>query len=59
MDWKSPDIAKKYKAGEALTGPFALHLIRQCALDRADGSEELVILDNAPQTIPLTFASPC
>ena len=47
MDWKSPDIAKKYKAGEALTGPFALHLIRQCALDRADGSSELVILDNA------------
>lgn len=47
MDWNNPDVAKKYKAGENMTGPFGLLLIRQCGLDRADGSEDLVVLDNA------------
>ena len=48
MDWGDPDTAKKYRdKAEALTGPFALHLVRQCGLDSADGSKELVILNNA------------
>ncbi|KAI0690394.1 S-adenosyl-L-methionine-dependent methyltransferase, partial [Cerioporus squamosus] len=55
MDWQRPDIAKKYMAGEALTGPFALQLIRQCGLDHADGSEELVVLDNACGTGVVTL----
>ncbi|KAI0718702.1 S-adenosyl-L-methionine-dependent methyltransferase [Cerioporus squamosus] len=55
MDWQSPDIAKKYKAGEAITSPFALHLIRQCGLDHADGNEELVVLDNACGTGVVTL----
>ncbi|TFK81140.1 S-adenosyl-L-methionine-dependent methyltransferase [Polyporus arcularius HHB13444] len=55
MEWQSPDIAKKYKAGEVLTGPFALHAIRQSGLDKADGSEELVVLDNACGTGVVTL----
>lgn len=55
MDWQSPDIAKKYKAGETLSAPFALHLIRQAGLDKADGSEELVVLDNACGTGVVTL----
>ncbi|RPD55703.1 S-adenosyl-L-methionine-dependent methyltransferase [Lentinus tigrinus ALCF2SS1-7] len=48
MDWQDPETAKKYKEkAETLTGPFALQLVRQCGLDRVDGSSELVILDNA------------
>ena len=47
MDWKSSDIAQRYKAGEVITGPFGLHLVKQCGFDRADGSEKLVVLDNA------------
>ena len=48
MDWGDPNTAKKYRdKAEALTGPFALQLVRQCGLDSADGSKELVILDNA------------
>ena len=47
MNWQNPEIAKQYKPGEALTGPFALHLIKQSGLDRADGSKKLVVLDNA------------
>ncbi|RPD58600.1 S-adenosyl-L-methionine-dependent methyltransferase [Lentinus tigrinus ALCF2SS1-7] len=55
MDWQNPDIAKQYKAGEVVTSPFALHLIQQCGLDRADGSSELVVLDNACGTGVVTL----
>ena len=47
MDWKSSDIAARYKAAEAMTGPFALHLIKQCGLDHADGTTDVAAFDNA------------
>ena len=61
MDWKSSDIAQRYKAAEAMTGPFALHLIQQCGLhvdiDTTNGanSEEIVVLDNACGTGVVTY----
>ncbi|KAI0699905.1 S-adenosyl-L-methionine-dependent methyltransferase [Cerioporus squamosus] len=55
MNYEDPEGVKKYRAkAEALTSPFALHLIRECGLDRADGSSELVILDNACGTGAVT-----
>ena len=50
MDWKSEEFAKQYSAAEAMTGPFGLHLLQQCGLDRADGSEDIVLFDNATGT---------
>ena len=47
MDWKDTDIAARYKCAEAMMGPFALRLIKQCGLDRADGSADIVAFDNA------------
>ena len=55
MDWQSTDIANKYRAAEVITGPFAHHLVKQCELDRADGSQKLVILDNACGTGVVTL----
>ena len=55
MDWQSSDIAKKYKTAEAVTSPLALLLVKQCGLDRADGSERLVVLDNACGTGAVTL----
>ncbi|KAL1624820.1 hypothetical protein SLS56_007620 [Neofusicoccum ribis] len=48
MDWKDPNIAEKYKAGESMTGPFAQHLIRQAGLDdKTPATGDLVVLDSA------------
>ena len=54
MDWKSSDIARQYKAAESMTGPFALCLIRQSGIDKVDGTQDLVVLDNACGTGVLT-----
>ncbi|KAF4542154.1 COQ5 family methyltransferase [Lasiodiplodia theobromae] len=57
MDWKDPNIAKKYKPGEAMTGPFARPLIKQAGLDDSlspTSGEKLVTLDNACGTGILT-----
>ncbi|KAL0256462.1 hypothetical protein SLS55_008857 [Diplodia seriata] len=55
MDWKDPNVAKKYKPGESMTGPFALPLIKQAGLDDSlTGSDDLVTLDNACGTGILT-----
>ncbi|KAI0794181.1 S-adenosyl-L-methionine-dependent methyltransferase [Fomes fomentarius] len=55
MDWHNPEVAKRYQAAEALTGPFALDLIKQCGLDQADGSMKLIVLDNACGTGVVTL----
>ncbi|KAH9938872.1 S-adenosyl-L-methionine-dependent methyltransferase [Epithele typhae] len=47
MDWKNAQVAERYKPGEAMTGPFAAHLIDLSGLSTADGSSDLVVLDNA------------
>ena len=49
-DWKSQEFAKRYGAAEAVTGPFALHLLQQCGLDRAGDREDIVLFDNATGT---------
>ncbi|KAI0741771.1 S-adenosyl-L-methionine-dependent methyltransferase [Daedaleopsis nitida] len=55
MDWKSSDIAQRYKTIGVITGPFGLHLVKQCGFERADGSEQLVVLDNACGTGVVTL----
>ncbi len=56
MNYEDPEGVKKYRnKAEALTSPFAQYLIQQCGLDRADGSSELVILDNACGTAVVTL----
>ena len=50
MDWKSEEFAKQYSAAEAMTGPFGLHLLQQCGLDRADDHKDIVLFDNATGT---------
>ena len=50
MDWTSKEFAERYGPAEAMTGPFGRHLLTQCGLDRADGSEDIVLLDNATGT---------
>ena len=50
MDWTSKEFAEGYGPAEAMTGPFGRHLLTQCGLDRADGSEDIVLLDNATGT---------
>lgn len=56
MDWHdNPEVAKRYQAAEALTGPFALDLIKQCSLDQADGSKKRIVLDNACGTGVVTL----
>ena len=54
MDYSTSDAAKRYKPAEAMTGPFALHLIKQSALDKADGTQDLAVFDNACGTGVLT-----
>ncbi|TBU42287.1 S-adenosyl-L-methionine-dependent methyltransferase [Dichomitus squalens] len=48
--WKSEEFAKRHKGAEHITGPFGLQLLLQCGLDRAEGSEDIVLLDNATGT---------
>ncbi|KAI1788096.1 S-adenosyl-L-methionine-dependent methyltransferase [Ganoderma leucocontextum] len=50
MDWKSKEFAAQYDRAEAMTGPFGRYLLTQCGLDGANGSEDLVLLDNATGT---------
>ncbi|PIL27793.1 hypothetical protein GSI_10946 [Ganoderma sinense ZZ0214-1] len=50
VDWTNKEFAEKYGPAEAMTGPFGRHLLTQCGIDRADGSEDIVLLDNATGT---------
>ena len=50
MDPRKEDIAKQYGPAEHMTGPLGRFLLEQCGLDRADGSEDIVLLDNATGT---------
>ncbi|PIL26382.1 hypothetical protein GSI_12139 [Ganoderma sinense ZZ0214-1] len=50
MDPRKGDIAKQYGPAEHMTGPFGRRLLEQCGLDRADGSTDIVLLDNATGT---------
>nr|VWO94913.1 Methyltransf_11 domain-containing protein [Ganoderma boninense] len=50
MDPRKGDIAKQYGPAEHMTGPFGRLLLEQCGLDHADGSTDIVLLDNATGT---------
>lgn len=50
MDSRKEDIAKQYGPAEHMTGPYGRLLLQQCELDRADGSSDIVLLDNATGT---------
>jgi ubiquinone/menaquinone biosynthesis C-methylase UbiE len=50
MDWKDPEIAKKYKPGELITGPFAAHLLTDSGFSSSiakNDSKDFVVFDNA------------
>ncbi|KAH9926637.1 S-adenosyl-L-methionine-dependent methyltransferase [Epithele typhae] len=55
MDWKNMQVPERYKLGEAITGPFAAHLVALSGFSTADGSSELDVLDNACGTGVVTF----
>ncbi|KAH9938871.1 S-adenosyl-L-methionine-dependent methyltransferase [Epithele typhae] len=46
MDYNKREVAERYKSAEPITVPYAAHLVAQSGLDRADGTTDLVVLDN-------------
>ncbi|KAH9938858.1 S-adenosyl-L-methionine-dependent methyltransferase [Epithele typhae] len=46
MDYNKREVAERYKSAEPITAPYAAHLVAQSGLDRADGTTDLVVLDN-------------